>query len=112
MENKFNNQSSDIIEENDANQVDIDSASDFDYLRLEDYKGKIKYRRMFVIWTIVLSSVWSAFIFLLVTALGFEWIKLAPTVTIAIISTAFIEVLGLPAIVIHGLFSKNMKSKK
>ena len=90
-------------DDNQDGQQQADELSRLGYL---DYKGKIKYRKYFVVWTIIISSVWSMFVFYIVIALGKGWIELSPSVAIAVISTAFVEVLGLPAIVIRGLFNK------
>jgi hypothetical protein len=98
------------VNSTETNEEDIDRDSD-DLIRqrreleIQRYRSNTEARNWMSIWTAIVVSLW-LFAILIIIIHNDEYIHLSDNVLIALLTTSTIKVIGLPLIVLRGLFYK------
>ena len=96
---------------------EIDNIDDYSQVqqeelsKIERYKADTKHRENLINWTKKIVSLWLIFVCFLLILNNFLNVKLDSSVLITLLGTTTLNILGLPFIILRGLFQDN-KSKK
>lgn len=69
------------------------------------YREDTAHRKYLVYWVMCLSSLWLIIVGYILCSVGFGYMVFSDTVLLMLLGTTTANVLGLPLIVLHGLFS-------
>lgn len=75
-------------------------------LKLNRYSDTSKLRKHSAYWVMVVVSFWLILVVSIVFFCGFECMTLEPSVIIALLTTTTANILGLPLIILQGLYPK------
>lgn len=89
------------------NDVDTDEMSE---QRRTRYAQDTYHRSFLVSWVVSVSSLWLFGVFLILISCGLKWIELPTSVLNVLLATTTANILGLPYIVLKGLFPANSES--
>ncbi len=78
----------------------------FEELKAKDFHQSIKHRNILVYWVIAIVSVWLLIVSSILFLQGTSCVQLSDAVLITLLSTTTINILGLPLIILKGLFNK------
>lgn len=86
------------------NDVDTDEMSEQKRTR---YAQDTYHRSFLVSWVVSVSSLWLFGVFLIIISCGLKWLELPTSVLNVLLATTTANILGLPYIVLKGLFPAN-----
>lgn len=75
-------------------------------LKLNRYSDTSKLRKHSAYWVMVVVSFWLLLVVSIVFFCGFECMKLEPSVIIALLTTTTVNIIGLPLVLLQGLYPK------
>lgn len=75
-------------------------------VRLKRYNDTSELRKHSAYWVMVVVSFWLLLVVSIVFFCGFECMKLEPSVIIALLTTTTVNIIGLPLVLLQGLYPK------
>lgn len=98
-----------IEEESGLNSCGVNGTVDVDSYGLKEqvkkrFDDNTKHRRTLVFWVMWVVSIWLSLVMGVVVMSGFKFFELNDGVLITILTTTTINILGLPLIILRGLF--------
>ena len=75
-------------------------------VRLKRYNDTSDLRKHSAYWVMVVVSFWLILVVSIVFFCGFECMKLEPSVIIALLTTTSVNIIGLPLVLLQGLYPK------
>ena len=75
-------------------------------LKLNRYSDTSRLRKHSAYWVMVVVSFWLILVVSIVFFCGFECMKLEPSVIIALLTTTTVNIIGLPLVLLQGLYPK------
>lgn len=75
-------------------------------VRLKRYNDTSDLRKHSAYWVMVVVSFWLILVVSIVFFCGFECMKLEPSVIIALLTTTTVNIIGLPLVLLQGLYPK------
>jgi len=98
-----------IEAEADLNSCGVNGGVDIDSYDLKEqvkkrFDDNTKHRKTLVYWVMWVVSLWLFLVIFVVAISGFSFFELSDSVLITILTTTTINILGLPLIILRGLF--------
>lgn len=86
--------------------LELNARANTIFTRLERYADTSSLRRRTAKWVMWIVSLWLAAVIVVLVCAGLEWITLSNRVLIALLTTTTVNILGLPLVVLRGLYPK------
>lgn len=86
--------------------LELNARANTIFTRLERYADTSSLRRRTAKWVMWIVSLWLAAVIIVLVCAGLEWITLSNRVLIALLTTTTVNILGLPLVVLRGLYPK------
>lgn len=86
--------------------LELNARANTIFTRLERYADTSSLRRRTAKWVMWIVSLWLAAVIIVLVCAGLEWVTLSNRVLIALLTTTTVNILGLPLVVLRGLYPK------
>ncbi len=86
--------------------LELNARANTIFTRLERYADTSSLRRRTAKWVMWIVSLWLAAVIVVLVCAGLEWVTLSNRVLIALLTTTTVNILGLPLVVLRGLYPK------
>ena len=86
--------------------LELNARANSIFARLERYADTSSLRRRTAKWVMWSVSLWLAGVLVVLVCTGLEWVTLSNRVLIALLTTTTANILGLPLVVLRGLYPK------
>lgn len=86
--------------------LELNARANTIFTRLARYADTSSLRRRTAKWVMWIVSLWLAAVIVVLVCAGLEWITLSNRVLIALLTTTTVNILGLPLVVLRGLYPK------
>lgn len=86
--------------------LELNARANTIFTRLERYADTSSLRRRTAKWVMWIVSLWLTAVIVVLVCAGLEWVTLSNQVLIALLTTTTVNILGLPLVVLRGLYPK------
>ena len=86
--------------------LELNARANTIFTRLERYADTSSLRRRTAKWVMWIVSLWLTAVIVVLVCAGLEWVTLSNRVLIALLTTTTVNILGLPLVVLRGLYPK------